>query len=153
MNMLASSHCWVVATGHYLVTFFHCSWDRMSPRCGIEFHSLSDLRSGKRPISKTVKTGQGPGDTEGRNVKCDPQKKERNGCGYFSRTWFSCSHMVVKPISYCTRKCACKGGCTSASCFLQPHRNGSTGQVPVLEHKTFSRTLLIFLKDCPRSTS
>jgi len=41
----------------------------------------------------------------------------------------------------------------SASCFLQPPRNGSTGQVPVLEHETFSRTLLNFLQDCPRNTS
>ena len=62
--------------------------------------------------------------------------------GYFSRTWFSCSDMVVKTLLYCTRKCGCKGGCMSASCFLQPPRNGSTGQVPVLEHSTFSRTVL-----------
>jgi len=41
----------------------------------------------------------------------------------------------------------------SASCFLQPPRNSSTGQVPVLEHETFSRTLLNFLKDCPSNTS
>jgi len=30
----------------------------------------------------------------------------------------------------------------SANCFLQPSRNGSTGQVPVLKHWTFSRTVL-----------
>ena len=72
--------------------------------------------------------------------------------GYFPRTLFSCSHMVVKTILYCTRKCGCKASCMSASCFLQPPRNGSTGQVPVLEHETFSRTLLNFLKDCPRNT-
>jgi hypothetical protein len=35
----------------------------------------------------------------------------------------------------------------SASCFLQPPRNGSTGLVPVLEHDTFSRPLLNFFKD------
>jgi len=40
----------------------------------------------------------------------------------------------------------------SASCFLQQSCNGTTGQVPVLEHETFSRTLLNFLKDCPRNT-
>ena len=28
--------------------------------------------------------------------------------GYFSRTWFKCSHMVVKTPLYCTRKCGCK---------------------------------------------
>jgi len=44
---------------------------------------------------------------------------------YLPRTWFSCSHMVVKTLMYCTRKCGCKGGCMSASCFLQPPRNGS----------------------------
>jgi len=60
----------------------------------------------------------------------------------FPFPWFSCSHMVVKPLLYCTRKCGCKGGCVSASCFLQPPRNGSTGQVPVLEYETFSRTVL-----------
>jgi len=59
-------------------------------------------------------------------------------CGYFPGTRFSCSHMVVKTPLYCTRKCGCKGGCMSANCFLQPPRNGSTGQVPVLEHETFS---------------
>jgi len=48
---------------------------------------------------------------------------------------------------------SCKGGCISASCFLQPPRNGLTGQVPVLEHETFCRTLLNFQKDCPRNTS
>ena len=42
--------------------------------------------------------------------------------GYFSKSWFSCSHMVVKTLLYCTRKCGCKGGCMSASCFLQPTR-------------------------------
>jgi len=47
--------------------------------------------------------------------------------------------MVVKPLLYCTRKCGCEGGL--ASCFLQPPRNGSTDQVPVLEHETFSRTV------------
>jgi len=31
--------------------------------------------------------------------------------------------------------------------------HGSTGEVPVLEHETFSRSLLNFLKDCPRNTS
>ena len=62
-----------------------------------------------------------------------------------NRTWFSCSHMVVKTLLYCTRKRGCMGGCMSASCFLQPPCNGSTGQVSVLEHETFSRTLLNFL--------
>jgi len=74
-------------------------------------------------------------------------------CGFLSRTRFSCSHMVVKTILYCTRKCGCKAGCMSASCFLQPPRNGSTGEVPVLEHEIFSRTVLNFLKDCPRNVS
>ena len=76
---------------------------------------------------------------------------EFTNSGYFSRTRFSCSHMVVN-ILYYTRKCGCKGGCMSASCFLQPPRNGWTGQVPVLEHETFSRTLLNF-KDSHRNTS
>ena len=61
--------------------------------------------------------------------------------GYFSRTSFRCSHVVVKTLLYCTRKCGCKGGCVSTSCFLQPPRTGSTGQVPVLEHETFSRKI------------
>ena len=39
--------------------------------------------------------------------------------GYFSRTRFSCSHMVVKTILYCTRKCGCKGGCMSAAATSQ----------------------------------
>jgi len=74
-------------------------------------------------------------------------------CGYFSSTRFSCSHMVVKTILYCTRKCdSCKAGCMSASCLLQPPRNGSTCEVPVLEHETVSRILLNFLKDSPRNT-
>jgi len=62
--------------------------------------------------------------------------------GYFPRTWISCSHMVVETLLYCTRKCGRKGGCMSASCFLQPPRNGSTGQVSVLEHSTSTRTVL-----------
>ena len=62
--------------------------------------------------------------------------------GSFSRTWLRCSHIVVKTLLYCTRKCGCRGGCVSASYFLQPPRNGSTGQVPVLEHETFSRSVL-----------
>jgi len=68
--------------------------------------------------------------------------------GYFSRTWLSCSHMVVKTLLYCTRKCSCKGGCMSASYFLQPPRNGSTGPNPVLEHETVSRTLLLTPRTC-----
>ena len=73
--------------------------------------------------------------------------------GYFSIARFSCSHMVVKTILYCTRKCdSCKAGCMSASCLLQPPRNGSTCEVPVLEHETVSRILLNFLKDSPRKT-
>jgi len=72
---------------------------------------------------------------------------------YFSRTRFSCSHMVVKPILYCTRKCGYKTGYMSTSFFLQSPRNVSSGEVPVLEHETFSKTLLNFLKECPRNTS
>ena len=70
--------------------------------------------------------------------------------GYFSKMRFSCSHMVVRTILYCTRKCGCKGGCISASCFLQPPCNGSTGHVPVLEHETFSRTVLGTPRACKR---
>ena len=70
--------------------------------------------------------------------------------GCFSRTWFSCSHMVVKTLLCCTRKCGCKSGCMSASCFLQPSRNGSTGQVPVLEHESFSMTVLGTPRTCTR---
>ena len=58
--------------------------------------------------------------------------------------------LVVKPLLYCTRKCDCKVGCVSASCFLQPPRNVSTGHVPVLEHETFSRTLLGTPRTCTR---
>jgi len=50
--------------------------------------------------------------------------------------------MVVKTLLYCTRKCGCEGGVMSLSCHLQSPCNGSTGQVPVLEHQTFSRTVL-----------
>jgi len=76
--------------------------------------------------------------------------KKRRSSGYFSRTRFGRSRLVVKTLLYCSRKCCCKGGCmwTSLS-FLslfifedqpnhwtkrrpQPPRNGSTGQVPVL---------------------
>jgi hypothetical protein len=46
-----------------------------------------------------------------------------NTLQHTSRTWFSCSHMVVKTLLYCTRKCGCKGGCMSAIYFLQPNRN------------------------------
>ena len=53
--------------------------------------------------------------------------------GYFSRTWFKCSHMVVKPPLYCTRKCCCKCSVMSASSRLQAPCNGSTGQVPRTE--------------------
>jgi len=73
--------------------------------------------------------------------------------GYFPRTWFSCSHMVVKTILYCTRKYGYTGGCMSASCFLQPPRNGSTGQVPILEHKTFSMTVPGTPRTCKRCSS
>jgi len=62
--------------------------------------------------------------------------------GYFSRSWFRRSHVVVKTLLCCTRKCGCKSGVMSASCHLQPPCNGSTGQVSVLEHQTFSRTVL-----------
>jgi len=40
--------------------------------------------------------------------------------GYFPETWFRRSHMVVKTLLYCTRKCGCKDGVVSASCRLQP---------------------------------
>jgi len=62
--------------------------------------------------------------------------------GYFSRTWFRRSHIVVKILLYCTRKCGCEGEVMSASCHLQPSCNGSNGQVPALEHETFSTTVL-----------
>jgi len=58
-------------------------------------------------------------------------------CGYVSRTWFRRSHMVVQTLLYCTRKCGCEGGVVSASCRLQPHQKGSTGQVPALDHENF----------------
>jgi len=70
--------------------------------------------------------------------------------GYFSRTWFRRSHMVVKTLLYCTRKCGCKGGCMSASCRLQQPRNGSTCQVPVLENQIFSRTVQGTPRTCKR---
>ena len=70
--------------------------------------------------------------------------------GYFSRKWFRRSHMVVKPLMYCTRKCDYDGGVTSASCRLQPPSKGSTAQVPVLEHETFSRTLTGTPCECTR---
>ena len=60
---------------------------------------------------------------------------EFTNSGYFSRTRFSCSHMVVKTLLYCTRKCGCKDGCKSARCFWQPPCNGShsfTRFLPVL---------------------
>jgi len=70
--------------------------------------------------------------------------------GYSSRTWFRRSHMVVKTLLYCTRKCGCEGGVVSASCHLQPPRNGSTGQVSLLEHEAFSRTVLGTPRTCTR---
>jgi len=70
--------------------------------------------------------------------------------GYCSRTWLRCSHMVVKTLLYCTRKRGCKGGCMSARSFLQPPRNGSTGQVPVLEHEKFSRAVVGTPRACTR---
>jgi len=75
---------------------------------------------------------------------------KRSNSGYFPRTWFSCSHMVVETLFYCTRKGGCKGGCMSACFFLQPPRNGSTGQIPVLEYETFSRTVLGTPRTCTR---
>jgi hypothetical protein len=74
----------------------------------------------------------------------------RAASGYFSRMKLSCSHMVVKTILYCTRECGCKAGWMSASCFLQPPCNGSTGQVPVLEHENLSRTVLGTPRACQR---
>jgi len=53
--------------------------------------------------------------------------------------------MVAKAVLYCTRKCGCEDGVLSASCRLQPHHNGSTSQVPLLERETFS--------DRPENTS
>jgi len=62
-----------------------------------------------------------------------PTRFAWNASGYFSRTWFKCSHMVVKPPLYCTRKCGCKCSVMSACSRLQPPCNGSTGQVPRTE--------------------
>jgi len=64
---------------------------------------------------------------------CRETRKEWSGSGYFSRTWFKCSHMVVKTSLYCTRKCGCKCSVMSACGRLQPPCNGSTGQVPLME--------------------
>jgi len=58
--------------------------------------------------------------------------------------------MVVKTLLYCTRKCGCEGGVVSASCRLQPDRQGSTGQVPLLEKETFSRFVLGTPRACKR---
>jgi len=49
-----------------------------------------------------------------------------------------------------TRKCGCKGGVVSASCCLQPPRNGLSGQVPILELETFSGTILETPRACTR---
>jgi len=54
------------------------------------------------------------------------------------------------------QECGCEGDVVSASCRLHPPRNGSTGQVPLQEHETFSRTVLEtrnffqFFHDSPR---
>jgi len=41
--------------------------------------------------------------------------------GYFSRTRFRRSHMVVKTLLYCHREFGCKGGCMSASIHIYIH--------------------------------
>jgi len=59
-------------------------------------------------------------------------------------TWWYKPYCIV-PGNVAAKAAACQQ-------VLQPPLNGSTGEVPVLEPTTFSRTLVNFLKDCPRNT-